>query len=155
EQMADDVAALCSSLDIGRTFILGHSAGGFVALHAALRHPSLVAGLVLCGTSPTMRQLPDDDGDPAPSLPSRAGPDQLAIAARVFGGDITPESVTAFFDAVGPCYLAPAHMHMFDEVFSLSGITIEMMQHFMSNLAPSYDLHPVLDRIAAPTLVMV
>src|SRR5215475_11638888 len=66
EQMADDVAALCSSLVIGRPFILGHSAGGFVALHAGLRHPSLVAGLVLCGTSPAMRPLPDDEGDPAP-----------------------------------------------------------------------------------------
>jgi proline iminopeptidase len=135
--------------------MFGHSAGGFVAMHAALRHPERVAGLILCGSSPTVRPLPDDDGEPAPSLASRASADELTHAARVFGGDVTAESVSAFFDVVGPYYLAPAHMHLFKPVLEASTITIEMMQHFMHAIAPGYDLLPSLAQITAPTLAMV
>jgi proline iminopeptidase len=155
EQMADDVAALCETLGVSSAFMLGHSAGGFVAMHAALRHPSLVAGLILCGSSPAMRPLPDDEGDPAPKLDARASPDELAIAARIFSGDITRESITAFVDRIGPYHFAPPHMHLSDQVLKASSFTIEMMQHFMGTIAPSYDLRASLAQITAPTLVMV
>jgi pimeloyl-ACP methyl ester carboxylesterase len=52
ERMADDVAALCELLGIERPIVFGHSAGGFVALHLALRHPHVAGGLILCATSP-------------------------------------------------------------------------------------------------------
>ena len=39
ERMADDVAELCDRLGIVEPVVFGHSAGGFVALHLALRHP--------------------------------------------------------------------------------------------------------------------
>ena len=42
EQMADDAAALCRALGIEHPAVLGHSFGGFVALHLALRRPSRV-----------------------------------------------------------------------------------------------------------------
>lgn len=155
EQMADDIAALCNTLGIKQAFLLGHSAGGFVAMHAALRHPALTAGLILCGSAPTVRPLPDDPDDPAPTLAGRADTQELALATRVFRGDITDESVSAFFEAVGPHYLAPANMHLFEQVFGTTTTTIEMMRHFMSAIAPTYDLLPDLARISAPTVVMV
>ncbi|MFC0396963.1 alpha/beta fold hydrolase [Paraburkholderia rhizosphaerae] len=155
EQMADDVAALCELLSIDRAFLLGHSAGGFVAMHAALRHPALVAGLMLCGSSPTVRPLLDDPNDPAPTLAGRAGAQELAVATRLFSGEVTLESVNAFFAAVGPYYLAPANMHLFEQVFKPTTITIEMMQHFMGKIAPTYDLLRDLERIKAPTIAMV
>lgn len=49
EDMADDAAALLR--EIGPAVVLGHSMGGFVAQHVALRHPGLVRGLVLACTS--------------------------------------------------------------------------------------------------------
>jgi proline iminopeptidase len=155
EQMADDIAALCNMLGIERAFLLGHSAGGFVAMHTALRHPALTAGLILCGSSPTVRPLLDDADDPAPTLAGRAGAPELAIATRIFRGEITDETVSAFFEAVGPYYLAPANMHLFEQVFGPTTTTIGMMQHFMSTIAPTYDLLPDLARITAPALVMV
>ena len=46
EQMADDVAELISMLGIRMPYVFGDSAGGFVAMHLALRHPGSVAGLI-------------------------------------------------------------------------------------------------------------
>ena len=60
EKMADDVAELISMLGIHMPYIFGHSAGGFVAMHLALRHKGSVAGLILTGTSPTVAPIQGD-----------------------------------------------------------------------------------------------
>jgi len=155
EQMADDVAALCAHLGIPQVHVFGHSAGGFVAMHLALRHPSLVAGLVLSNSSPTVQPIMDDGDEPAPSLASRASPETLSVAGRVFGGDITEESVEAFFREVGPYYAGPSHMAIPATLTALSIPSVEMMRHFMTVVAPTYDLRPQLDQITARTLVLV
>jgi pimeloyl-ACP methyl ester carboxylesterase len=46
-QLADYVACVAKDLGISRALFLGHSLGGGVALHLALRQPDLVTGLVL------------------------------------------------------------------------------------------------------------
>jgi pimeloyl-ACP methyl ester carboxylesterase len=56
EDMADDVEAVLSALDIDRAVIAGYSMGGAVAQLAAHRHPTRVAGLVLCSTSCRFRR---------------------------------------------------------------------------------------------------
>jgi pimeloyl-ACP methyl ester carboxylesterase len=47
--MADDAAALCQALRVEHAYIVGLSMGTGVAQALALRHPSLVDGLVLAG----------------------------------------------------------------------------------------------------------
>lgn len=47
----DRLAALADQLSPGPAVWLGHSLGGIVALHLALRHPDKVAGLVLLGAN--------------------------------------------------------------------------------------------------------
>jgi proline iminopeptidase len=155
EQMADDVAALCFFLGIEQPILFGHSAGGFVALHAALRHPKLVKGMILSGSSPSVQPVKDHEAEPAPSLASRAGPEVLAIAGKVFGGDITAETIAAFLEQVGPFYAGPSYTKAVCDLLSLTSVDIEMMKHFMANIAPDYDLVDKLSGIAAPTLVMV
>lgn len=49
---ADDAAALARALGWPRCHVVGTSFGGMVALHLAVRHPSLVDRLVLACTSP-------------------------------------------------------------------------------------------------------
>ncbi|HUG13807.1 MAG TPA: alpha/beta hydrolase [Thermomicrobiales bacterium] len=51
EDMAGDVAGFLDALGITRAPVLGHSMGGFIALHLALTRPDLVEKLVLVGTS--------------------------------------------------------------------------------------------------------
>ncbi len=154
EQFADDVASLCETLEIGRPVVFGQSAGGFVAMHLAIRHPDLVGGLILCDTSPTLTPI-EDGGPPAPTLASRAGPDVVAVAGPVFSGAITPESLAVFTEKVMPFYAGPSHMDVPPRILSLSSANIDIMHHFFNNLASSYNVVEQLPLITAPTLVMV
>jgi pimeloyl-ACP methyl ester carboxylesterase len=50
EDMADDIAALVTELELGQVDIMGYSLGGGVALQTAIRHPEVVRKLVLVST---------------------------------------------------------------------------------------------------------
>ena len=149
EQTADDLAAL----GLGPVFVFGHSAGGFTALHLALRHPGLVRGLILASTSPTFLAI--DDPAPPPSLLERAGPEAAAVAARLFGGDASPETLVAFAVQVAPFYSGPSHMDVPPRVFPLSEFNHELAGHFFGRVAPTYDVRPQLAEIEVPVLVVV
>jgi proline iminopeptidase len=152
EQMADDVAALCRRLGIDRPVVLGHSAGGFVALHLAVRHPGLAGGLILVHTAPTLAPLAD--GDPPPSLAERGGPGAVAAAARLFGGDMSQASMEAFDRLVAPFYAGPGQPDLPRRLFSLSSFEPEVARYFFGTLAPAYDLRPRLGEIDVPALVV-
>lgn len=47
---AEDVKAVLDHLDISEAVLVGHSQGGFIALRAALAHPSAVRALALIGS---------------------------------------------------------------------------------------------------------
>jgi pimeloyl-ACP methyl ester carboxylesterase len=56
-QLADLVLAATDALDIGRAVFLGHSLGGGIALHIALKRPRLVAALMLLAPAALGRSL--------------------------------------------------------------------------------------------------
>ena len=49
ERAADDVAETLRALGVGKAHLVGLSMGGFAVLHTAIRHPALVASLVVAG----------------------------------------------------------------------------------------------------------
>ncbi len=154
EQMADDVAALCKLLGIQAPLLFGHSAGGFVALHLAVRHPGLVSALVLCDTAATLAPPPPDDAPP-PSLAERSTPEAVEVAERLFGGDDSPETFAAFGRLVTPYYAGPRHTDVPGRLLTLSGYVSDVAQHFFRVLAAEYDLRPRLEEITSPALVVV
>jgi proline iminopeptidase len=153
ERMADDVAELCRTLGIASPVVFGHSAGGFVALHVALRHPDCAGGLVLCDSAPTLAPLPDDD--PPPGLAQRAPAESARVAGRLFGGDFSPGTVDAFRRLVLPFYAGPAHTDTPGRIMPLSGLSTDVAAHFFAALAGSYDVRQRLAEITVPTLVIV
>lgn len=155
EQMADDIAELINTLGISKPYVFGHSAGGFVAMHLALRHPGLLGGLILSGSSPTVAPIQSELDEPSPSLADRASPQAMDAAAKVFSGHITAESIATFFEEVGPFYAGPTNMELTSRLMRTTISNIEMMRHFMTKLAPGFDLTAQLHLITVPTLVLV
>ncbi|MGE0866945.1 MAG: alpha/beta fold hydrolase [Kofleriaceae bacterium] len=51
ELMADDTKAVLDGLGIAQAHIVGHSMGGYIAQHLAIRHPHKVSSLVLIASS--------------------------------------------------------------------------------------------------------
>lgn len=151
EQMADDVAALCAHLGIERPVLLGHSAGGFVALHAVLRHPDSIGALILSNTAAT---LTPETNPGAPTLAERAGTQAAQAAARLFAGDISAETGETFTRLVAPHYAAPEHQDIPGRLFPLSRQATDVMRFFFTGPATTYDLRPHLHRIHIPTLVI-
>ena len=100
EQMADDVAAFCRTLGIHRPVVLGHSAGGFVALHLAVRHPDLAGRLILVDTAAATAGM----GDAMGRLEARYGAAARAAGERLFGGDFSAEAFADFGRLVFPAY---------------------------------------------------
>ncbi|QGG57651.1 alpha/beta fold hydrolase [Paenibacillus sp. B01] len=89
ETLADDVAELLESLEVGPAVVLGHSMGGYAALALAERHPQLLAGLGLIHSTP----LPD-------SPEAREGRDKAAAA-------LAADGIVPFVDGLVPKLFAP------------------------------------------------
>lgn len=117
EQLADDVAALFAILGLRRPVVFGHSAGGFVALQLALRHPALARDLILRHTAGALSSR----SDPAPPGPAeRRGPEAAVAAARLFSGDLSAEVLETFGRLVFPLYAAPGHEDVPARLMALS-----------------------------------
>ena len=113
----------------------------------------MASGLILCDTAPTLAPLPDDN--PPPSLAERAPAESLTVAARLFGGDFSPEGIDAFVRLVAPYYAAPQHMEIPRQLMSLTSFAGDVARYFFSELAPHYDLRQKLSSVSVPTLVIV
>ncbi len=84
--MSDDFAALHTALGLRPAFLLGHSFGGAVALHAAARHSELVAGAIL--SDPFVPALHHLQVDPRRWKGFRAYKDNAATAGMIIDGNL-------------------------------------------------------------------
>jgi 3-oxoadipate enol-lactonase len=91
DQMADDVAALLTTLQVDRAVVAGLSLGGYVALGLLRRHPQRLAKLILSDTRA------DADSDEA-----RQG--RARMLALLHGGG----GVAALFEQLLPRLVAPS-----------------------------------------------
>jgi proline iminopeptidase len=152
----EDLEALRAHLKLERWTVLGHSAGGVLALHYAAAHPQRVDSLVLVGSGPVAAEFLDAFLD---NVMMRLAPDarkQLTALAQP-DGNLTPEERFAagmklmlpgyFFDpAQAPAFAAnvrPDSVHM--DANQL--LSMELMQ-------PGADLRPRLKSFSRPVLIV-
>ena len=143
EQMADDVAAFCRALGLVRPTILGHSAGGFVALTLAVRHPEIAGRFIFASTS-----AGGTGGDPA-ALERRAGTEGVAMAGRVFGGDFSDAAMADFYRVVVPTYLHDPSSATAGPTLAAtgrSGFNAELAGYFYTHQIGRHDLRARLGR---------
>ncbi len=152
EQMADDVAALCERLAIEQPFVLGHSAGGFVALSLAVRHPDLLGGLILVDTAAATAEM----WESMSMLEQRYGREARAAAERMFGGDFSEAATVDFMRLVFPAYVHdPSRFSDVAEAVGRSAFNTEVASFYFSERAPLYDLRDRVPHIRVPSLVAV
>jgi proline iminopeptidase len=154
EQMADDIVDLAALLEVDKPIILGHSAGGFVAMKAAARHPDLVGGLILVGTVATLKASDSPDTAADPKLSDRASVEVVHIAERYAKAPLTPTSAEEYRAYVRPYTGAPDFMDSVAELLLLSSFEFGMLKHFRANLIPSYDARDELAAVKCPALVL-
>jgi pimeloyl-ACP methyl ester carboxylesterase len=114
EDMAHDFAAIHAALDLKPAYVLGHSFGGIVAMHAAVLYPERVAGLILSDPYyPALRHLETDIANwhgwqEFKDFTNRAGMDIDVEAWWDVGkfirsaANLTQEQAEAFRREVGP-----------------------------------------------------
>jgi len=159
ESLADDVAGLIDYLGLGRVYVIGHCAGGFVALNLALRHPHILNGLVMVNSSPCYTKVYDQIAA-NPALAERAPEEVVKACLRVYAPGVTTEEtltqdiVDDMLTKVGPYFFAPTYMSMYQSVFGYTSMNVAMLDHFVTEIYPKYDLRSSLTNIMMPTLII-
>ena len=147
DQWSDDVAAFCNKLGIERPLIFGHSFGGMVAMHTAVRYPKLAAKLILSSTAAQF--LLKEAVDVATKL----GGERAGQIARDFFSAPTVEGYELYAEVCLPLY----NQKTADEGGAFRNRAIqrpEVTVHFFSNEMMDMDLRPDIGDITCPTLVL-
>jgi aminoacrylate hydrolase len=140
-QMADDVIRLMDALGIARAHLCGHSTGGAVGQHVALRHPERLGRLVMSG--------------------SWCGPDALFVETFRLRRQVLITCGPQAYYMLGSLLAQPAEItrgqfrsleqYLGPRMADFPGLEIELSR---LSAVMSHDLRSDVGRIAAPTLVL-
>jgi pimeloyl-ACP methyl ester carboxylesterase len=148
---ADDVAAFCEAAEIPDPILVGVSSGGLVAMHCAIRHPKLVAGLVLDSTLGVPTTLDETVG----VFAKRGGPEAADAARRYLGGDTSSQATHDWQRLCLKFYGDPASQNDLSDRLARCLVNDEVQQHFRRGGCGLPELSDAeLDSIKCPTLVL-
>ena len=154
--MAEDFLRLHTALDLKPAFVVGHSFGGVVALHAALVAPQYVAGVILSDSFfPGLRHVEPNYGKPNVWVDLRETFQKVGIDlgetvdfARLFrtAAELTPEQTKTLDGIVGPIgrgWLRQlprlAETTCGDEVLAEAGLTAHRIATIQRPVVALYD----------------
>jgi proline-specific peptidase len=159
EDYVSDVEELRGHLGLERIDLLGHSHGGIVAMAYAARHPERVGRLILAST--LARWAPEQEEAMNASAASHADEpwyaDALAALEAEQAGEFeTDEEMAELSLREFPFYFARYGDAEREYVETLHGdpANADTLRYFNTEIFPTYDLRPELERITVPTLVI-
>jgi pimeloyl-ACP methyl ester carboxylesterase len=116
DRLVDDVEALRQHLGLDRIDLLGHSAGGSLAVLYAARHPDRIGRLALINPSPLVVGLDITDTDRREVAELRRGepwfPDAFAAFERIWAGNVTADDWAAITPFVHGRWDAETRAHV-------------------------------------------
>lgn len=155
-QMVADLIELMDQLEIRSAYLVGHSYGGVIGMHAASLHPDRVRGVILSDTYfPGLRDLEPDMGqaDVWQDLRETMGKAEVELGeqvdfARLFRAvrDLAPEQLDVIKEAIGPAGVRwltqvgqMADTGAGSEMFEESGFTAERIAAVETPVVALYD----------------
>ncbi|MEU1532368.1 alpha/beta fold hydrolase [Streptomyces fagopyri] len=156
ERYARFVDGLVDHLGVSEVYLMGHSAGGFVALQYELDHPGKLAGLILYGSAPVFGPDLYEEADVQMSAFERrhAGRPGVADAAAAYRqpetSQTTKAEVTAHVRRLIPAYFADYWGMASDLREAVKGVEVEYVP-----FAGNWDVREALGEVSIPTLISV
>jgi proline iminopeptidase len=144
---ADDAVRLADGLDIETFALFGHSFGGWVALEAALRHPSRVSALVLAATTPgqlgATESADEEQGEPMPE----------EIERLLLSQPGTNKEAAEVYRALAPHFLRSQEATPLLDAIDESNVSADSMRRVFEALAV-WSAIDRLEGLACPTLLL-
>ena len=149
DQWADDLVALCDTLEIVDPVVYGLSFGGMVAMHYAIRHPTHPGKVILDSTS-----AHPDLANMLPVFERLGGPEVREIARRFWesgGSDAMAEYLTTCM----PLYSRHRRPDAAEaQARSMETANMDLFLHWAAGEQLSWDHRHDLDRIERPVLLL-
>ena len=148
---ADDADALRAHLGIDRMVLLGHSYGGVIAQHYALRHQSHLRGLILATTYPAW-DYPDVvlEGARRKGTPTEVE----AMNTRFFSHLANDEEMESLVAAIGGLYFFDRDSEAARHVNTEARYSAAAYNHAVLDIHADHDVVDRLGEIEVPTLVL-
>lgn len=152
EQLADDADALREILGHEKIGVIGNSAGGYVALHYAIRHPNNISYLILIDSAPAFDYMEEIMANVQQKNPT---PEMIEI--RDAPAATTVEGFRHQFRALQPLYF-------YEFTSEMEDLTNKLIKNMILNpevaalndvLLPKFNVSSQLNKIEAPTLILV
>lgn len=151
-----DVEAIREEFGIRRMNLLGHSWGGILAMHYAIRHPGRLRTLTLCSTTATMEAF----GPMVETIARNRDPEDKrlleAIAATEEYRNGDPETFSRFWRIYFRAYFTdPSLADEMDLTFTENTIkNANAVAGLIFESIGEFDLHEDLAVVSSPTLVL-
>lgn len=149
EQLADDANALRKYLGFDKVVVMGHSAGGFIALEYALRYPQYLSHLILIDTAPAW-----DYQEEIKANAERKGMTAEMIEIWNAPPSSTDEEFARRVKVMSPLYFYKYNAEVADRLLSKTVFCVAAAKRD-DELVKDYNVVARLGEIKAPTLILV
>ena len=158
KNLVDDIEGIRKYYKLEKVNLLGHSFGGFLAMHYAVKYPEHMKSLVLMNTAPASSDLMMQailNKQSRYSKEDTAALGKLMTDPRFMKGD--PEVVGKFFRIAEKFSVSDSKF--LDEVFSVpftenTARNMLMINQLSRQIFADYDIHDLLPGIPCPTLIV-
>jgi len=152
----EDLACLCTALELERAVLLGHSFGGLLAMHYAIQYPQRVTALILVDPDPASKALWSRFTGATQGKRTPAEAEEISAIQASNGWNANSELVARYFElALRPFFAALAVPERFGHRFvRVRPDNLSTTAAAVRNNLGDWDLHPLLNGIGCPTLLV-